>query len=322
MTDQPIKHPENFKIIFMGTPEFAVPSLKALIESKYNVIAVITQPDRPKGRGRKLFASPVKQIALDYGIEVLQPERVSTPEFCSEIHRRGPDLVIVTAFGQILKKEFLDIPQWGVINIHASLLPKYRGAAPIHCAILNDEDKTGLTAMKMDTGLDTGPILLQEELSIAPDETAGQLHDRLADLSGRFMIQCMNALEDDRLVETPQDEKSATYASKIDKQMSRVNWDQSAEQISAFIRALDPWPGAFTTCKNKKIKLFSSQVKDEDSDGGGIPGRVKGVTEGSLKVEAGRGIVQIRELQAPGKKRLPAEDFLRGFPIKEKTVLV
>ena len=321
MTDHPTKLPENFSIIFMGTPDFAVPSLKALVENKYNVIAVITQPDRPKGRGRKLFASPVKQIALDFGIEVLQPERISTPEFCAEIQHRAPDLLIVTAFGQILKQEFLDIPGWGAINIHASLLPKYRGAAPIHCAILNDEDKTGLTAMKMDTGLDTGLILLQKELSISRDETAGQLHDHLAALSGRFVVQFMNALEENRLIEIPQDEKYAIYASKIDKRMSQINWDQSAKRISAFIRALDPLPGAFTTCKNKKIKLFSSSVIDENQDTG-IPGSIVGVSEGSLKVETGRGIVRIRELQAPGKKRLPADDFLRGFPLKEKTVLV
>ena len=321
MTNQPKKLPGKFRIIFMGTPDFAVLSLKALVENKYNVIAAITQPDRPKGRGRNLFASPVKQTAMDYGLEVLQPERISTPEFCAEIQHRAPDLLIVTAFGQILNQEFLDIPGWGAINIHASLLPKYRGAAPIHCAILNDEDKTGLTAMKMDTGLDTGPILLQKELSISRDETAGQLHDHLAALSGRFVIQFMNALEENRLIEIPQDEKFAAYASKIDKRMSQVKWDQSAKRISAFIRALDPLPGAFTTCKNKKIKLFSSSVIDENQDKG-TPGRIVGVSEGSLKVETGRGIVRIRELQTPGKKRLSADDFLRGFPLEEKTVLV
>jgi methionyl-tRNA formyltransferase len=312
--------PENPRIVFMGTPDFAVPSLKALVENGHSVLSVITQPDRKKGRGRKVIPSPVKQAAMDYGLEIFQPERVSSPDFCEEIRSRTPDIFIVVAFGQILKKEFLDIPNWGPLNIHASLLPKYRGAAPIHCAILNNEKKTGLTAMRMDEGLDTGPILLQEEVSILADETVGQLHDRLAGLSINFLLKTLTGLAEGRLEALPQDDSKATYAAKIDKGMSRVKWDQSAQTISSFIRALDPWPGAFTTLGGKNIKLFSSRVIDEQHTEG-MPGRVAGFSDGALEVETGKGIVQIRELQAPGKRRLPAKEFFRGFSLEKKTVL-
>jgi methionyl-tRNA formyltransferase len=227
---------------------------------------------------------------------------------------------VVIAFGQILKKDFLHIPPWGGINIHASLLPKYRGAAPIHWAILNNENRTGLTAMRMEEGLDSGPILLQEEVSILPDETAGQLHDRLAQISGKILLKTLKRLSETGFREIPQDGTKATYASKIDRNMSSVKWDPSAQTISALIRALDPWPGAFTRLGKKDIKLFSSQVSDE-THVDGIPGRVRGFSQGALEVETGKGVVQIRELQAPGKKRLPAKDFLRGFSLDRDTLL-
>ncbi len=312
--------PESPRIIFMGTPDFAVPSLKALVEDGYNVLSVITQPDRQKGRGRKVIPSPVKQVAADCGLEILQPEKVSSPDFCAEVRNRRPDLFVVVAFGQILKVELLNIPSWGALNLHASLLPGYRGAAPIHCVVLNDEKKTGLTAMKMDEGLDTGPILLQEELTILPDETAGQLHDRLAGISGPFLLKTLKELSKGQLKPQPQEESLATYASKIDRRISHVKWDQSARAISAFVRALDPWPGAFSTIGKKNIKLFSPRVIDENSVEA-IPGRVVGNSEEGLEIETANGIVQIRELQAPGKKRLKAKDFLRGFLVEERTVL-
>ncbi len=321
MTDLHVnKLPENPRIIFMGTPDFAVPSLKALVENRHNVLSVITQPDRQKGRGRKVIPSPVKQAAMDYGLEILQPEKVSSSDFCKEVRERTPDLFVVVAFGQILKADLLNIPSWGALNLHASLLPGYRGAAPIHCAVLNNEKKTGLTAMKMDKGLDTGPILLKEELSIFPDETAGQLHDRLADISGPFLLKTLKELSKGLITAHPQEERLATYASKIDRCISHVRWDQSAQTISAFIRALDPWPGAFATIGKKNIKLFSPRVIGKNL-AEGIPGRVVCHSEECLEVETENGIVQIRELQAPGKKRIPARDFLRGFPIEVNTVL-
>jgi methionyl-tRNA formyltransferase len=314
------KLPENPRIVFMGTPDFAVPGLKGLFENGYPIISVITQPDRKKGRGRKVVPSSVKQAALAYGLEVLQPQRVSSPEFCEKIRKRDPDIFVVIAFGQVLKKNFLDIPNWGSLNIHASLLPKYRGAAPIHCAILNHEKKTGLTAMKMDEGLDTGPILLQKEVAILPDETAGQLHDRLAGISTDFLLKTLEGLIKGRLEGYPQDDSEATYASKIDRGMSRVKWNQSAKTISSFIRALDPWPGAVTTAGDKNIKLYSSRVVDEKNTEG-VPGRISGISDGALQVETGKGIVHIRELQAPGKRRLPAEEFIRGFSLQKRMVL-
>jgi len=304
----------------MGTPDFAVPSLNALIEHGYDILAVITQPDKPTGRGRKMRPSPVKRLATGRGIEILQPKSVSTPEFCKKIRLMAPDLLVVVAFGQILRKDFLHIPKWGAINIHASLLPKYRGAAPIHWAILNDERRTGLTAMKMDEGLDSGPIICQQEIPIMSDETAGNLHDRLARMSGDFLIKTLKGLAENRLKETSQNGSLATYASKIGRDMSLIKWKQSAQTISALIRALDPWPGAYTRLGEKDIKLFSSLVSDENRTNG-IPGRVAGYSEGILEVETGKGVVGIRELQAPGKRRLSAKDFLRGFPLDKDTLL-
>jgi len=307
-------------IIFMGTPDFAVPSLRALVEHGHTVLAVVTQPDRPKGRGKKTLPSPVKKIAAEYGLEILQPGKASNQSFCEIVRGKGPDIIVVVAFGQILRKDFLNVPRWGVLNIHASLLPGYRGAAPIHWAILNNEEKTGLTAMKMNEGLDAGPILLQEEVHICTDETAGELHDRLAALSGDFLIKTLQAIAGNRLTEKPQESAKATYAPKIDRNMSMIKWDRSAQDISALIRALDPWPGAFSRLGGQEIKLFLSQVADNDSLGL-TPGRVSGHSEGALEVETARGVVRIRELQIPGKKRLPAMDFLRGFLLDKGTIL-
>ncbi|MDY6973990.1 MAG: methionyl-tRNA formyltransferase, partial [Thermodesulfobacteriota bacterium] len=251
---------------------------------------------------------------------ILQPAKTSDGHFCETIRGRGPDILIVVAFGQILVKDLLDIPRWGVLNIHASLLPKYRGAAPIHWVILNNEAKTGLTAMRMDEGLDTGPILLQEEVPILPDESAGMLHDRLARLSGEFLIKTLKGIAENRLSVIPQDHGVATHAPKIDRSLSLVKWDQPARAISGLIRALDPWPGAFTTMEGKKIKLFSPTVKDDERPGMS-PGRVTGFMEGALAVETVKGIILVGELQMPGKKRLPASDFLRGFRLDKGTLL-
>lgn len=312
--------PARPRIIFVGTPNFAVPSLKALVNHGLYVEAVVTQPDRPRGRGRQVIASPVKQAATEYGIEVLQPERASDTRFCEVIRSKNPDLLVVVAFGQILKGRLLKIPPLGALNIHASLLPKYRGAAPIHWAILNNEATTGLTAMRMDEGMDTGPVLLQEEVPILANETAGHLHDRLALLSGVFLIRTIDGLIENRLEERPQDEIDATYTGKLDRKMSMVRWHQPAGVLSGLIRALDPWPGAFTTYQGKEIKLFSSQVVDGEGPEG-VPGRVLGHSEGSLVVETGKGIIKVGELQIAGKKRLAATDFLRGFHLDKGVTL-
>ncbi|MBN1831045.1 MAG: methionyl-tRNA formyltransferase [Deltaproteobacteria bacterium] len=304
----------------MGTPEFALPALKALIAHDYEILAVVTQPDRPKGRGRKLAVSPVKELALTHHIDVLQPEKASNDPFCAHIQNMGPDLIIVVAFGQILSKEFLRIPKWGAVNIHASLLPKYRGAAPIQRAILNNESRTGLTIMHMDEGMDTGPIIYQTELLILKDETAGQLHDRLALLAGEVIIKSLADMADKPVKEIPQDDSAATYASKIQKKDTRVDWTPPASEISCRIRALDPSPGAYTLLDGKEVKLFASTVIEENGTND-VPGRVLECKEDEIHVQSGRGIVGIRAIQVPGKKRLMVSDFLRGFPLSEGTVL-
>ena len=312
--------PSQPRLIFMGTPEFALPTLEALIAQHYEILAVVTQPDRPKGRGRKLAASPVKNLALAHNIEVLQPEKVSDASFCSRIQNIGPNLIIVVAFGQILSKEFLSIPKWGAINIHASLLPNYRGAAPIQHAILNNESRTGLTVMHMDEGLDTGPILYQKELLILKDETAGQLHDRLALLAGELIIESLTNMAGKPLKEIPQDDSAVTYASKIQKNDTLVDWALPAHKISCLIRALDPSPGAYTLLDDEKMKLFASTVVEENGTKD-VPGRILRCKEDEIHVRSGQGIVGIREIQYPGKKRLPVSDFLRGFSLSEGTIL-
>lgn len=312
--------PDHPRLIFMGTPDFAVPSLKALIGHGKNILTVVTQPNRPKGRGKKLTAPPVKKLALENNLEVLQPDKASDSSFCELIERREPDLIVVVAFGQILKKRLLDIPSWGVVNVHASLLPKYRGAAPIQMAILNDDDKTGLTVMRMEEGLDTGPILMQEECSIFKDETAGQLHDRLAIKAGEIIIEWLNQMADNSIKERPQDHSAASYAPKIEKGMSLIDWKQPASTVSALIRALDPKPGAYTTWQDKRIKLFASRMADEKSRDV-TPGKVVGQGEEGLIVETGQGAIKVLEMQYSGKKRLPAKDCLRGFSFPEGTIL-
>ncbi len=310
----------NPKIIFMGTPDFAVPSLQALVRQNYHVAFVVTQPDRPKGRGRKLTPPPVKVAALELGLEVVQPEKASSVEFCNRVAQAEPDLLVVVAFGQLLKKKLLDIPRWGALNIHASLLPKYRGAAPIQWAILNDEKITGLTSMKMDEGMDTGPILLQQRVEILEDETAGHLHDRLAPLAGDLLIKTLEGLARGEVVPKEQDHAQATYAPKLGKDQAKVDWNRPARMVSAQVRAFDPWPGAWCKLDNKTLKLFSAFVADE-ARAPQRPGRVAGITEDFIKVEAGPGIVGIRELQVPGRKRLRAGEFVRGFHLAEGALL-
>jgi len=312
--------PERPGIIFMGTPDFAASSLKSLIEAGHNIRAVVTQPDRPKGRGRNITASPVKELALKHDIMIFQPEKVSDRDFTAHIKEIAPDLIIVVAFGQILKKALLEMPGWGVINIHASLLPRYRGAAPIQRVILNNESSTGLTIMRMDEGLDTGPILYQKEVPILRDETAGHLYDRLAAMSGDFLLDFLRKMAGDQIGEKIQDSSLATYAAKIDKDMSRIDWNLAATEISALIRALDPAPGAYTMTGDDNIKLFSSGVLDETFSGT-TPGKVLSASEGILRIETGRGIIGVKELQYPGKKRLRTKEFLMGFHLHEGTIL-
>ena len=312
--------PEHPGIIFMGTPHFAIPSLEALMAHDHRVRAVITQPDRPRGRSGKPAPSPVKQAAKRFGLEVLQPEKASHESFCRLIHEISPDLLVVIAFGQVLTERFLNIPSWGGLNVHASLLPKYRGAAPIQRAVINGEAETGLTAMRMGPQLDAGPVLLQEKTSIGDRETAGELHDRLAQMAAPFLLKTLRKLSEGGIRETPQDDGSATYAPKIGRDTGRISWNRPADQVSALIRGLDPWPGAYTFMNGKTLKLFSSRVL-KTKDAATVPGRITGHSKEGLFVETEDGAILVGALQLAGRKRLRAWDFLSGFPIKPGTVL-
>jgi len=306
---------KDIRMIFMGTPEFALPSLKKLIKTGYNIVAVVTQPDRPKGRGRKIKPAPVKELALKYGLEVLQPEKIRDSEFLEKIREKRPDFIVVVAYGQILPKGLLEIPKFLSINLHPSLLPKYRGAAPIQWAIMNDEKITGVTVIRMTEKMDAGPILLQKEVPILPDETAGSLHDRLSEIGADLLIDAIEAVVDGKIEEREQDESKATFAPKMDRSLSKIDWEKSAKEISARIRALDPWPGAVSYIKDKEIKLFSSSCIDNEYKG--VPGRVNFIDEEGVLVETVKGIVLIKEFQIPGKRRLKAKEFLKGFSIKK-----
>ena len=308
------------KIIFMGTPEYAVASLQALLGAEHEVLAVVTQPDRPKGRSKQPSPPPVKQAALERNLALFQPKNASDPAFCDAIRELRPDLFVVVAFGQVLKRRVLEIPPWGGLNIHASLLPKYRGAAPIQWAIINGEEETGLTAMVMEEGLDKGPMLLQKRTPLNQTETAGELHDRLSVLSGNLLLETLDKLAKGLLVPRPQDDSAATYAPKIDKRISAVDWMKSAKSLSALIRGLDPFPGAVTSIGEKTVKLFSPRLADSETKKQ-APGTVVDCSRKGVLVQTGEGVLEIGELQAPGKKRLPADAFLRGFLLEKGMVL-
>ncbi|HOK43938.1 MAG TPA: methionyl-tRNA formyltransferase, partial [Thermoclostridium caenicola] len=260
------------KIIFMGTPDFAVPSLKALIESHYDVICVVTQKDKPKGRGYKVVPTPVKEYAMSQGIMVLQPERLSRePETIEKIRELNPDLIVTCAFGQILPDSLLAIPRYGTINVHGSLLPKYRGAAPIQWAVINGETKTGITTMLTDSGLDTGDMLLKAEIDIPDDMTAGELHDRMSLLGAETLIKTLKKLEEGTLVPVPQDDSQATLAPRITRDTGRIDWSASARNIHNLIRGTTPWPGAFAFLDGQKVRIWRSAVGEDRSDTGEKP---------------------------------------------------
>ena len=305
--------PHNPNIIYMGTPDFAVPGLKSLVKEGYNISAVITQPDRPKGRGRGSACSPVKETAIEHGLNILQPQNINDNGFISELKAIEPDLFIVAAFGQILNKDVLAIPKFGAINIHASLLPKYRGAAPIQWAILNNEAVAGITLMKMVQGLDKGPVLMKEEIPITQNETAGQLFDKLADISGDIIVKFLKEFAGKELDGEPQDDTLATYASKISKELAEIDWNEDAIKIALLIRAMDPAPGATTNMDGKKIKLFSPVVIDTET--------VKVDHNNRLIIQTGKGQVEVGEIQLPGKKRISTSNFLRGNKVEEGTFL-
>ena len=303
----------------MGTPHFAVPALKALHNNDQNIALVITQPDRPKGRGRKLTSSPVKETALNLGYSVIQPSSVRTAEFSNYIEKHAPGFIVVVAFGHILPKNILTIPQIATINIHASLLPKYRGPAPIQWAIINEEKETGITTMLMDEGMDTGDILLSSKLKIASDDTSGTLHDRLADLGADLLIQTLKTFETGNINPISQDHTQATYAPMLKKNDGRMNWKLPAESLEAFIRGMTPWPGAFTFHEKKRLKFFKARtiVMDTDASPGTV---IKGFPD-ELWISTGKGVLSVMEIQGESGKRLLIKDFLRGYQLPPGTHL-
>lgn len=310
---------KKFKIVFMGTPDFAACSLQALKENGYDVVLVVTQPDRPKGRGRKLVYPPVKEVALRLGYDVIQPVSIKTGEINNCLADIEHDLIIAVAFGQILPKDILELPKIGAINIHASLLPKYRGSAPIQRAVINRDKETGVTAMLMNKGLDTGDILLSAKVKIAPDDTSGTLHDRLAGLGAELLIKTLKGFEQDTIKPVPQNHAEATYAPLLKKSDGRIDWKMSSEALDAFIRGVTPWPGAFTFHKKKRLKIFmTSPVITDASE---TPGTVlKGFSD-ELRVAAGTGAISILEIQGESGKRLLIKDFLHGYKISPGTIL-
>jgi methionyl-tRNA formyltransferase len=306
-------------IIFMGTPEFAVPALKALHKNDQHIALVVTQPDRPKGRGRKLTPSPVKETAMNLGYPVIQPASVRTAEFMSCIEKYTPDFIVVVAFGHIIPKNILTIPKIATINVHASLLPKYRGPAPIQWAIINEEKETGVTTMLMDEGLDTGDILLSSKLKIASDDTSGTLHGRLADLGADLLIQTLNAYETGDINPAPQNHTQATYAPILKKNDGRMNWKLPAKSLEAFIRGMTPWPGAFSFHEQKRLKFFKAKAIVMNTEAS--PGTVIKSFPDELWISTGKGVLSIMELQGESGKRLLIKDFLRGYKLPPGTHL-
>ena len=303
------------KIVFMGTPEYAAASLEAVIQSGREVTLVVTQPDKPKGRSGELIPSPVKQCAIKHGIPVFQPERIKRAEAVEQLKQYEADLFVVAAFGQILSQEILDMPRHGSINVHASLLPKYRGASPIQRVLLDGEKKTGITIMQMDAGIDTGDILYQRELEIAPDDNFETLHDKLAVLGGEALAEALDLLEEGKLVRAKQDDSQSCYAPLITKEMGRLDFTKDAVSLDRQIRAMTPWPSAFTKWNGKQMKIWkASPVGDFGRNA--AAGEVTEVAKDSFNVATGDGELCVEELQLEGKKRMSSHDFLLGIKLK------
>lgn len=307
------------RVVFMGTPDFSVPTLEKIIEAGHEVIGVVTQPDKAKGRGKKVLFPPVKETALAHNLSVYQPKRARDPEFIEEMKALNPDVMVVVAFGQILPKAILDIPKYGCINVHASLLPKYRGAAPIQWAVIRGEKVSGVTTMQMDVGLDTGDMLLKKEVLLDEEETGGSLHDKLSTLGGNLLIETLEKIEAGDIHPEKQDDSQAgEYARMLDKNLGRIDFSMPAVEIERLIRGLNPWPSAFTSYNGKTMKLWKAKA---DNCGQGVPGQVIHVDKNSFTVQTGQGTLQILELQMEGKKRMDAGAFLRGCPLETGTIL-
>ena len=309
------------RIVFMGTPDFAVGSLQALCESgKHEILAVVTQPDRPKGRGNKLLQTPVKEYALAQGLTVYQPQKVKTPEFVELLHELQSELIVVAAFGQFLSKEILELPKYGCINVHASLLPKYRGAAPIQYAIIKGEKESGVTIMQMDIGMDTGAMLDKVVVPIAENTTMGELHDVLREQGAALLLQVIDKIAAGTAVAEPQDNEQATYATLLDRSMEHIDWSKTAQEVHNLIRGFNPAPSTFTKLPNgKSLKIWGSKMTDKSS--AADAGTVIETGKHSFFVACGEGVLEITEVQPESKKRMPAQVFLNGRGVQEGDLL-
>lgn len=307
------------RIVFMGTPDFSVPTLRCLIESKHEVVGVVTQPDKPKGRGGKVQYTPVKELAVEHDIPVLQPVKIKEKEAFEALKTWKPDAIVVVAFGQILPKEILELPQYGCLNVHASLLPKLRGAAPIQWAVIEGAEKSGVTIMAMDEGLDTGDMLLKKEVVLEEDETGGSLHDKLMELGGPMILQTLDDLEAGAVERTPQNHGEHTYAGMLNKSMGKLDFSKKAVELEKLIRGLNPWPSAYTKLNGKTLKIWEADVLEEDKQA--AFGEIVDVEKDAFAIQTGAGLLRVTELQMEGKKRMDAEAFLRGYQLENGVVL-
>lgn len=310
------------KVVYMGTPDFAVPPLRALVKAGYELVGVVTQPDKPKGRSKTLLPPPVKEEALKYNIPVYQPLKVREPEFMETLKNLAPDVIVVAAFGQIIPKAILDLPEFGCLNIHASLLPKYRGAAPIQQAVINGDKEAGVTIMKMGTGLDTGDMISRASVFLAEDETGGSLFDRLSELGAELLVKTLPSVFDGTAVYEPQPEESPTpYAGMITKQMGLLDFQKDAETLERLIRGLNPWPSAYTYLNGKTLKIWKAAVKKSGSEPEN-PGTIIKADKDGIHVVCGQDILILQEVQLEGKKRMDAAAFLRGCHVESGTMLL
>lgn len=307
------------RVIFMGTPDFAVPSLEALL-TKHEVVLVVTQPDKPKGRGKKMVPTPVKACALEHGIPVLQPEKVKEPEFVEQLRSYEPDLIAVTAFGQILSEPILEMPKYGCINVHGSLLPKYRGAAPMQWSIIDGEKVTGITTMYMAKGLDSGDMLLKAEVKITDEDTFATIHDKMAVTGANLLLDTLDQLEAGTLERIPQDHDAATYAPMITKETGHIDWSKNRQDIINLIRGLNPVPAAYTIYEEEVLKIFGAVISDVQADGA-ANGEIVAVVKKGFVVKCGDGCLLITEVQARGGKRMMTDAYLRGHAMKEGILL-
>lgn len=305
------------RIVFMGTPDFAVPSLQSLVDAGHEICAVFTQPDKPKGRGYVLTQSPVKELALKYQIDVYQPKTLKSEEAAEQIRNLAPDVIVVIAYGKLLPKAILDIPKYGCINVHGSLLPKYRGAAPIQWSVINGDKVTGVTTMYMAEGIDTGDMIMKAQTDIGPDETSGELHDRLSVMGADLIVKTLQAVKNGSAERIPQTEEGTCYASMLSKELARIDWKKSAQEIHNLVRGLSPWPVAYTSFQGKMLKIYKTRLLP---DNGGIPGKALEVNGSFIVCCGDNTALELAEVQLEGKKRMSGSDFLLGHPLSGNKV--